>query len=272
MKNIVVKLDFTKSKAFCLCGTILMAAFFSTVAVRADEVKTSDSTQKIEAVAKVDEAAETAKADETAKAETAQTETAQTEKAETVVNEEIEPKVPTLTELEKPAEPEKLAESEKSAEPEKPTSEIPAEAPIADVPEYNEQIGTVPLDSPVLEKPKYNEPIVTKPWRAPVLHSPELKMSETLEKLEESENERPRTTKDNIYREVKVIKSHKSEHENIDFELDKSELSIKPVRVASNDSNLPSTGEKSSSTLKLIGAAVLSVLAAGLYLFRKKHQ
>lgn len=106
---------------------------------------------------------------------------------------------------------------------------------------------------------------------------PELKIPqipekpETPESPETPDHEGPRGPKDNIYREVKVIKSHKSEHEDA-AETTKSETKITPVRVASNDSNLPSTGEKSSSTLAVIGAAVLSVLAAGLYLFRKKHQ
>lgn len=192
-----------------------------------------------------------------------------------------EPEKPVTPETpEKPSEPEKPAEPEKPQEPkpEEPTSEVPGDAPIVDIPEYNEPIGTTPWDAPILEKPEYNEPIGTTPWDAPVLTLPELKIPliplvpETPESPETPDHEGPRGPKDNIYREVKVIKSHKSEHENTDSEPTKSEPSIKPVRVASNDSNLPSTGEKSSSTLAVIGAAVLSVLAAGLYLFRKKHQ
>ena len=193
--------------------------------------------------------------------------------------------VETPTEPEKPVTPEKPSEPEKPAEPEKPqepkpeepTSEVPGDAPILDIPEYNEPIGTTPWDAPILEKPEYNEPIGTTPWDAPVLTLPELKIPliplvpETPESPETPDHEGPRGPKDNIYREVKVIKSHKSEHEDA-VEPTKSETKITPVRVASNDSNLPSTGEKSSSTLAVIGAAVLSVLAAGLYLFRKKHQ
>ena len=89
---------------------------------------------------------------------------------------------------------------------------------------------------------------------------------------EDPEHEGPRGPKDNIYREVKVIKSHKTENGDTDSEPTKSEPTIKPVRAASSDKDLPSTGEKSSSTLAVIGAAVLSVLAAGAYLLRKKRQ
>ena len=50
--NKIVKLGFTKSKAYGLCGTILMAALFSTAVVKADEVKSADSTSAVETVAK----------------------------------------------------------------------------------------------------------------------------------------------------------------------------------------------------------------------------
>lgn len=50
--NKIVKLGFTKSKAYGLCGTILMAVLFSTAVVKADEVKSADSAPAIEAVAK----------------------------------------------------------------------------------------------------------------------------------------------------------------------------------------------------------------------------
>ena len=186
-----------------------------------------------------------------------------------------EPEKP--AEPEKPVTPETPEKPEEPSKPEEPTSEVPGDAPIVDIPEYNEPIGTTPWDAPILEKPEYKEPIGTTPWDAPVLTLPELKIPliplvpETPESPETPEHEGPRGPKDNIYREVKVIKSHKSEHEDA-AEPTKSETKITPVRVASNDSNLPSTGEKSSSTLAVIGAAVLSVLAAGVYLFRKKHQ
>ena len=109
MNNIVVKLGFTKSKAYGLCGTILMAALFSTAVAKADEVKASDAAPAIEAVAKTTETptvAETTAA-EAAKPEAAKLEAAKTEavvnapteeaiaKAETVVNEALEPKAPT---------------------------------------------------------------------------------------------------------------------------------------------------------------------------------
>ena len=181
---------------------------------------------------------------------------------------------------EKPAEPEKPVTPEKPEEPskpEEPTSEVPGDAPILDKPEYNEPIGTTPWDAPILDKPEYKEPIGTTPWDAPVLTLPELKIPliplvpETPEKPEDPEHDGPRGPKDNIYREVKVIKSHKTENGDTDSEPTKSEPSIKPVRVASSDTDLPSTGEKSSSTLAMIGAT-LAVLAAGVYIFRKKRQ
>ena len=50
--NKIVKLGFTKLKAYGLCGTILMAALFSTAVVKADEVKSADSTSAVETVAK----------------------------------------------------------------------------------------------------------------------------------------------------------------------------------------------------------------------------
>ena len=50
--NKIVKLGFTKSKAYGLCGTSLMAALFSTAVVKADEVKSADSAPTVEAVAK----------------------------------------------------------------------------------------------------------------------------------------------------------------------------------------------------------------------------
>lgn len=50
--NKIVKLGFTKSKAYGLCGTILLAALFSTAVVNADEVQSSNSTSAVETVAK----------------------------------------------------------------------------------------------------------------------------------------------------------------------------------------------------------------------------
>lgn len=50
--NKIVKLGFTKSKAYGLCGTILMAALFSTAVVKADEVQSSNSASAVETVAK----------------------------------------------------------------------------------------------------------------------------------------------------------------------------------------------------------------------------
>lgn len=50
--NRIVKLGFTKSKAYGLCGTILMAALFSTAVVKADEVQSSNSASAVETVAK----------------------------------------------------------------------------------------------------------------------------------------------------------------------------------------------------------------------------
>ena len=50
--NKIVKLGFTKSKAYGLCGTILLAALFSIAVVDADEVQSSNSTSAVETVAK----------------------------------------------------------------------------------------------------------------------------------------------------------------------------------------------------------------------------
>lgn len=50
--NKIVKLGFAKSKAYGLCGTILLAALFSTAVVDADEVQSSNSTSVVETVAK----------------------------------------------------------------------------------------------------------------------------------------------------------------------------------------------------------------------------
>ena len=86
--NKIVKLGFTKSKAYGLCGTILMAALFSTAVVKADEVKLADSAPTVEAVAKSENLAtlETAKPvvdtsieDKAAKAEVAKDKVDQTE-------------------------------------------------------------------------------------------------------------------------------------------------------------------------------------------------
>lgn len=52
MNNIVVKLGFTKSKAYGLCGTILMASLLASTVVKAEEVKTSVTAPSIEAVSK----------------------------------------------------------------------------------------------------------------------------------------------------------------------------------------------------------------------------
>ena len=177
-------------------------------------------------------------------------------------------------EPEKPVTPETPEKPEEPSKPEEPTSEVPGDAPILDKPEYNEPIGTTPWDAPILEKPEYKEPIGTTPWDAPVLTLPELKIPLiplVPETPEDPEHDGPRGPKDNIYREVKVIKSHKTENGDTDSEPTKSEPEIKPVRVSSSDTDLPSTGEKSSSVLAMIGAT-LAVLAAGVYIFRKKRQ
>lgn len=205
----------------------------------------------------------------------------------------VEPEKP--SEPEKPAEPEKPVEPEKPeepAKPEEPTSEVPGDAPVLDKPEYNEPIGTVPGDAPVLDKPEYTEPIDTTPWDAPVLDKPEyygpigttpwdapilekptLEIPETPTNPEDPEHEEPREPKEVIYREVKMITDFKSEneeetdHEPAKVELKKTSLS----RIAKKNADLPSTGEKSSSTLALIGATALAILAAGVFFFHKKR-
>ena len=105
--NKIVKLGFTKSKAYGLCGTILMAALFSTAVVKADEVKSADSAPTVESVAKSENLAtsETAKPavdtsieDKIAKAEVAKAEVDKTEVeagSEPVVTAVTEPKTST---------------------------------------------------------------------------------------------------------------------------------------------------------------------------------
>lgn len=50
--NKIVKLGFTKSKAYGLCGIIFLAALFSTAVVDANEVQSSNSTSAVATVAK----------------------------------------------------------------------------------------------------------------------------------------------------------------------------------------------------------------------------
>ena len=49
-------------------------------------------------------------------------------------------------------------------------------APIVEIPEYNEPIGTVPNDAPVLDKPEWNGGTV--PFDAPVLDKPEINIED----------------------------------------------------------------------------------------------
>ena len=141
-----------------------------------------------------------------------------------------------------------------------------------DKPEYTEPIGTTPWDAPILDKPEYYGPIGTTPLDAPVLEKPTLDIPETPADPEEPEHDEPREPKEIIYREVKMIKDFKSEDEEADHAPTKAELKIAVSRVAKKDTDLPSTGEKSSSILVTIGATALAVLAAGVLFFRKKHR
>ncbi len=49
-------------------------------------------------------------------------------------------------------------------------------APIVEIPEYTEPIGTVPNDSPVLDKPEWSGGTV--PFDAPILDKPEINIED----------------------------------------------------------------------------------------------
>ena len=90
--NKIVKLGFTKSKAYGLCGTILLAALFSIAVVDADEVQSSNSTSAVETVAKSENLVVPETTESAATAESATT-TEPVATAESVVDRTTEDKI-----------------------------------------------------------------------------------------------------------------------------------------------------------------------------------
>lgn len=119
-------------------------------------------------------------------------------------------------------------------------------APIVEIPEYNEPIGTVPNEAPQIDKPEFEGGVV--PNEAPILDLPELHIPESPEKPSKPQKDEP---KENIKPQDKTPKIER-ETVKITHEGGRVEEYTAPA-------TLPKTGSEFGLAISLLGLIGLMV-------------
>lgn len=128
----------------------------------------------------------------------------------------------------------------------KPVFELPNDAPIVEIPEYNEPIGTVPNEAPKHDKPEFEGGVI--PNEAPILYLPKLHIPESPEKPSKPRNDKP---KENIKPKDKTPKVER-EKVKITHEGERVEQYTAPA-------TLPETGSDFGAAISLFGLSCLMV-------------
>lgn len=137
----------------------------------------------------------------------------------------------------------------------RPKSEVPNDAPVLDKPEWNG--GTVPIDPPVHDKPEYNGGAV--PLDPPVYEKPSID-------IKDIPNMPPAPVEDKPELNIPVVPTPKYEEPKVNIKAEDSKQetvkeSSESKYIHKGSKILPVTGEKSETTIIVIGFYILGFVS-----------
>ena len=137
----------------------------------------------------------------------------------------------------------------------RPKSEVPNDAPVLDKPEWNG--GVVPLDPPVHDKPEYNGGAV--PLDPPVIDKPSIDPKDI-------PGMPPAPIEDKPEYPIPAVPSPKQDKPKVDIKSEDSKQetvkeSSEPKYIHKGSKLLPVTGEKSETTIVVIGFYILGFIS-----------